>query len=135
MALISVVIMSCGGKNNDANAEADAYLESIRKYEQISLNEGQTSVDVYVKKGEKPDGIYDIEDFFYISFIDADAPKYNGKRFLDHRDSKIDDKGKLINKPLRHYIIHIDKGEEMLEMNIDHVRTTKRTINIHYIYE
>ncbi len=137
VALVSVVVMSCGncGSSAEGNAYADSVMNNIRKYDQVALNNNETSVDVYVKSGEKPDGVYDIENFFYISFVDANAPKYTGKRFLNHPDSKIDDKGKLINKTLRHYVVHLDKGEMVIKINLNHVTTTKRTINIHYIYE
>ena len=132
---LTILFGLCGCGNSNSNAEAEAYLENIRKYDQVALNEGQTSVDVYVKSGEKPDGVYDIENFFYISFVDANAPKYTGKRFLNHPDSKIDDKGKLINKSLRHYVVHLNKGEEIIGTYHNVVKTTKRKINIHYIYE
>ena len=135
MALISVVIMSCGGKNNDANAEADAYLESIRKYDQISLKNNETSVDVYVKKGERVRSVYDVDNFFYISFVNQNQPKYNGKYFLDDPSSEIDEKGRLINKSTRFYTVHLNKGEEIIGTYHNAVKTTKRTINIHYIYE
>ncbi len=134
--ILGIIVMACGENNRgERNASVDSVLQNIRKYDQIALHNGETSVNIYVKKGEKADGIYDIEDFFYISFIDKNVSEYKGKRFLDNPESKINEKGKLINKPLRHYIVHLNKGEKVLGMNLNRVKTTKRTINIHYIYE
>lgn len=130
--LISVLISSC---SNEASSEAKKKLEEIKKYDQISLTKGETSVDVYVKANEQPDAILDIANFFYISFIDKNAPEYTGERFLNHPDSKLTEKGELINKPLRHYTVYLNKGEKFLDMNLNRVITTQRTIYIHYIYE
>lgn len=139
LVLISIITTSCGNNNHggstEGNAYADSILQEIRKYDQISLKNNETSVDVYVKKGEKVRSVYDIDNFFYISFVDKNAPEYNGKYFLNHPNGELNEKGELINKSTRFYTVHLDKDESINIINHDYVKTTKRTINIHYIYE
>lgn len=128
MALISVMIVSCHSGNKSDNQNAAQKLEQIRKYNQAILINGETSINVYVKTDERVDDVCEVfgggteKNFFWITFVDKNAPEVNPL------------KGEK-NEPLRRYVVNLNKGENILTLNKLYVKTTQRTVNIHYIYE
>ena len=132
--LISVAMASCRKSCPVKTRVVDTLWEQHTLYECISLKGTETNVNVHVKKGEKPDGIYASGgNFFWVNFVDENSPE---EVQIPHEVKK-ENNDFSMPKVKRSYIVLLKEGEtvDFVGRYGFIVRTWDRAIRVRYIYE
>lgn len=136
VVLISIVITSC---HRNCQITQSSTMDSLWKrhtlYECITLKGTESNVNIHVKKGEKPEGVFGCGgNFFWVAFTDIDAPDKVEipKRAPEDPYDKI-----KIRKIKRSFIVLLQEGEtvDFIGKLGFIIRTSDRAIKVRYIYE
>lgn len=134
IALMSLMMTASCNNAPKMDTEVRKKLAQDEKYLLTKVKDKDV-VDVHVKRGEKVFSITPLESSFYVTFVSEKEPEYHGKYFLDNPQTCLTDKGEMVNPPLRHYNIFLSDGEQAVEASLIEIKTSRRVLKIHYIYE